>query len=345
MLILSPPMWAASDRDLVRQLDGELLNKGSEGSLRLRGLIRGQAQHVSSLGSLMIRHPSLFEDQVLGAGDREEEKRGVQTLINRLAAATPFTLEMYLPMRAITGKSYIMARLNFFRMLRHCVDSELADSPGAAALYDEVDRHVSRCVYARVVEELLTSVVCDNTLDLPVRERAARGLAHLWEDRLHFPMREFFPILEHTWEARRRIPVAYGTLGGASEMLGLVAQGCSPDFIRYFASVEASADEAMAFREFLFGLSTEELAEAEKRRAKNAGGVIGAAEIARIAAPVDQVETPRDPATRQFSFFMKRHLEATARAMGGLPGPKRTAEEYVLLAFLAANDPTIFGEG
>jgi hypothetical protein len=279
---------------------------------------------------------------------RLDERRNAQTLVNQLAAATPFTLEMYLPMRAITGKSYIMARLNFFRMARRAVDAELNGfDPEAPDLYDALDAEISRCVYARVVEELLISVACQNRLDLAIRERAALGLTHLWEDRLHFPMREFFPILEHTWEARRRVRVNFGTLGGASELLGLISEGCDPDFIQYFSSVECSEEEALAFREFLFGLSTEELNDAERRRAELGKGVVSLSDIRGVlnGEAVDQsAERPRDPATKLFSFFMKRHLEATARAIGHLPGPKRTAEEYVLLAFLMDNDPAIFGE-
>jgi hypothetical protein len=349
MLALAPPIWGDRDRRVIQKLDQALERRGSEGARQLRGLLRAKANMVSQLGKLMVAYPSLFAHQTLGTGMRAEQRRNAQTLVAQLAAATAFTLEMYLPMRAIAGKSYIMARLNFFRMMRRAADAELlARDEDVSTLYEEIDLQISRCVYARVVEELLISVVCQNELDLTVRERAALGLAHLWEDRLHFPMREFFPILEHTWEARRRLRVTYGTLGGASELLSLISEGCDPDFIQYFSSVECSDDETMAFREFLFGLSTEELAEAERRRIELGSGVVSWAELrgGTLSAPAaeEALDRPRDPATRLFSFFMKRHLEATARAIGHLPGPKRTAEEYVLIAFLMDNEPSIFGE-
>jgi hypothetical protein len=49
-------------------------------------------------------------------------------------------------------------------------------------------------------------------------------------------------------------------------------------------------------------------------------------------------ERPRapgaDPAVVMFEFFLLRHLQAAARRAGDLPGPRRTAEEYVMLRFL-----------
>ena len=39
-------------------------------------------------------------------------------------------------------------------------------------------------------------------------------------------------------------------------------------------------------------------------------------------------------ALAMFEFFLSRHLPAAARRQADLPGPKRTAEEYVMLHYL-----------
>ena len=44
--------------------------------------------------------------------------------------------------------------------------------------------------------------------------------------------------------------------------------------------------------------------------------------------------TATDFVTQLYLFFVKRHLEAHARRIRNLPGPKRTAEEYVMVYFL-----------
>jgi hypothetical protein len=142
-----------------------------------------------------------------------------------------------------------------------------------------------------------------------------------------------------------------------------MSEGCSPEFIQYFSVHADNEDEVAAFREFLFGLSTEELTVLEEKRramegvvdAKDARAAREQMHVEQRAATADvaglptgeepvEMERPRDPATLLFSFFMKRHLEATARAIGSLPGPKRTAEEYILLNFLEGNEPEVFGE-
>jgi hypothetical protein len=53
------------------------------------------------------------------------------------------------------------------------------------------------------------------------------------------------------------------------------------------------------------------------------------------------VDSGGDPALALFEFFLSRHLQATARRSSGTPGPKRTAEEYVMLHFLEQVDDDV----
>ena len=48
--------------------------------------------------------------------------------------------------------------------------------------------------------------------------------------------------------------------------------------------------------------------------------------------------------TQLYLFFVKRHLEAHARQIRNLPGPKRTAEEYVMVYFLEQSCATNGGQ-
>ena len=128
------------------------------------------------------------------------------------------------------------------------------------------------------------------------------------------------------WQARQRITVVGGTLAGTQEVFELFQNGCDPRFVEYFTRPDPSEDELEAFREFLFGISAEKLGRLEKRMIDN-----GTSSIA-----LDHSDDPRydDSTTVFYEFFRSRHLLATVRRMADLPGPKRTAEGYVMISYL-----------
>ena len=90
---------------------------------------------------------------------------------------------------------------------------------------------------------------------------------------------------------------------------------------------------ADAFREFLFGTSTETLLELEAGISSGEHMVIRREELSEELLN-DAYRPGDDPATALFAFFLARHHQAAARRLLGAPGPKRTAEEYVLLRHL-----------
>ena len=340
-LQLAPPVWREGDRHLVGRILFLLAERGSFDSISLKTNIERHVRQIEALGELLDLYPSLFKTQTLGGKNR----RNIETLVERLANATTFTFDLMLPMRAVTGKAFLLARLNFMRMLLQVLNTELNGVEDHSPLYESVQAEISNCILARVCEELLMSVICRRDVEIETRRRAALGLTHLWEDRVHFPMREFFPVLVATWEARRRTLVTYGTLSGTAEIFDLMAKGCDPEFLDYFAGDCATEEAIEAFREFLFGLSTEELERLERHKTERNIPVITASDVTSELSPESlTVIAPDDLATRLYMFFMKRHLEASARRLGDLDGPKYTAEEYVLIEFLARHNPSIFGK-
>jgi hypothetical protein len=335
------PLWRSTDQQLVGSILELLAKRDTDSAEELTESIARHIRLVNGLGKQLEEYPSIFMSMDLAGHNH----RNADTLVERLAKATPFTLDLMLPMRAITGKTFLLARLNFMRMLIHVVRSELNEATNRQTLLDAIHTEISRCVLAQVCEELLMAVICRRDIPVKTRQRAALGLTYLWEDRIHFPMREFFPVLEATWEARRRILVTYGTLSGTAEIFDLMAKGCDEQFVDYFTRDNISGDAVMAFREFLFGLSTEELTTLEEVSAEKGEAVVTAMQVSETLDPQSlTVNTDADVATQLYTFFMKRHLEATARAIGNLEGPKHTAEEYVLLEFLERHNPSIFGE-
>src|SRR5690606_2620765 len=124
-------------------------------------------------------------------------------LIATLSTQNPFSIDMAVPTRSLVGRAFIMARLNFFRMLRH-VCRELAMSDGAGTLRGEVETNITECIYQKAGEELLLAVVSRMEAEQQVRERAAALLLRIWHHGPRTELRDVVPLLAQTWEARRR---------------------------------------------------------------------------------------------------------------------------------------------
>jgi hypothetical protein len=183
-----------------------------------------------------------------------------------------------------------------------------------------------KSVYAKVVESVLSHIATDSTLTREVRSEAVLNLAQLWGHRLTWRVNEIFPILEATWEARRGVDVIGGTLVGTSEIMQLLTRGADVEFVDLLTDRVHDADEVLAFREFLFGQSSEELDRMTRRMQEE--------QLSSIEFDSQLRSSGRDAGSVFFEFFQARLLQSAARRLASLPGPKHTAEGYVMLAWL-----------
>jgi hypothetical protein len=218
-----------------------------------------------------------------------------------------------------------MAESNFYRLLRHVCEQVVPD-PRCDELREEASKWLRVCLYTKLVEELLSAIASDSELDRSVRRKAVEALAQIWERRLMYRVRDFFPLLEATWEARQRINVIGGTLLGTQEIFELFQAGADPRFVDYFVRADHSEDEVEAFREFVFGTSCERLNDMATEMDL---GDVNSVTLTNPAHPPTV-----DAATVFYEFFRSRQLLAAARRMANQPGPKRTAEGYVMIYFL-----------
>jgi hypothetical protein len=218
-----------------------------------------------------------------------------------------------------------MALINFFRLVWHAC-SDVEDPDLAMSLRERMARILRTAVYTHMVEEVLSDLAADPSLPSELRARAVKQLATLWSHRLTFRVSEFLPVLEATWEARSRLRIVGGTLLGTSELFQLLRQGADQRFVDLL--IDSSHGEAamLAFREFLFERVSEELERLMQRMtAENVSSI----ELdSRLGAGT------RDAGSLFYEFFQARFLHSLARRHAGLPGPQRTAEGYVVLAWL-----------
>jgi hypothetical protein len=188
-------------------------------------------------------------------------------------------------------------------------------------------------VHCRLVEEVLVDVVTDPLIERRLREQAVRNLAQLWGNRLTWRVHTFFPILAQTWEARQRIRVVGGTLAGNCEIFQLLTSGGEPEFVELLCDRDYGEVEVAAFREFLFGTSSEELERLARRMAQE--GLSSIELDSRIDSGGRTGDGGRDAGSILFEFFRARLVQCNARRIANLPGPRHTAEGYVMLAWLA----------
>ena len=283
-----------------------------------------QARSLDAFGELLARYPSPLAEQRLG-----KKRRGLETLVTALCTSDRTGFLLRAPTQAIVGRALNMAQINFFRLMWHGCGL-LHNQELAMSLRERTARFLRTSVYTQLVEEVFSELATDNALEHTVRARAVRQLALLWGHRLTWRVSAFFPVLESTWEARSRVRVVGGTLLGTSEIVQLITEGADERFVDLLTQREHAEEELLAFREFLFGRSSEELDRiVERMAADNLTSVQLDSQISQLSG-----NRERDTGSLFYEFFQERFLQSSARRVANLHGPKHTAEGYVLLAWL-----------
>lgn len=289
-------------------------------------LIGRHVGRSTALAEALQSFPRVFDEQTLGS-----RRRDLDTLVDLLEQASDADFDLFQPTRAAIVRALVLARLNLWRLLRYLCEEALG--PDEGDLQDAVDERLHLCVYEKLTEELLASVCMQTGVDRRLRRLATSDLVSLWDDAASPEVRAFFPLLEATWDARRRMRVSVGTMLGISEMMRLLQAGCAPQFVDYFSRSKLSQDEGMAFQEFLIGVSTEQLHSLEQLM-EDQGRCSLSPEEAQQALGLKSRREDGHGGVTAYHFYRERYLQAAARRIRRLPGPKHTAEEYMLLYYL-----------
>ena len=324
-----PAMTAGADRpqpllpdelQFVEQMVGAIAANGDASAVASIAAIRQQQQSLVLFAELLGRYPSPLQEQVL-----DGRRRDLDTLVDAMVQTDQASFPFRAPTQALVGRAMNMAQINFLRMLWHLAGG-LPDLERAALLREQAALRLRASVHCRLVEEVLADIVTDPLVARDLRAHAVRNLALLWGNRLTWRVHTFFPILAATWEARQRVRVVGGTLLGSSELLQLMSEGGEPEFVDLLLDQDYGEVEVAAFREFLFGTSSEELDRLAQRMAREG--------LSSIELDSRADERTRDAGSLLFEFFRSRLVQCGARRVAGLSGPRHTAEGYVMLAWL-----------
>jgi hypothetical protein len=261
------------------------------------------------------------------------ETRDATTLIDHLCRVDGLSGDLVLPLKAAQSRAYLLTKINLLRGFVKAT-SRLGDVADSARMAHDLREELAQSIYTLLAEELLLAVLRMPDVSRATKQRAADQLISIWDDAA-LEIDDFAPLLESAWYARNRINSAYGTLLGARETFRLVGENCRPEVLEFFGREGMSADEIAAFEEFLFNMTSEELA--TLRREMQRQGVPAASPAwaaAVLGRQLEELEHAReiDPMAL-YRSYQRRQLAADFRVKANAPGPRRTAEAY-LLCFL-----------
>jgi hypothetical protein len=318
----------AVERALVTQaFDG--LDPAEPSQVKQRVVLEGMLARLRKAAELIRDSPSIASSWDGGGG----RAFSANSLIDQLCRVPDYDLDLHIPTKAVLGQAYLIAKINFLKALGYTMESV---NGGASPLRARIEREVAQSIYTKLAEELFVSIVTDQAAPPKVKMGAARFLFRIWEERLLIEVDDFAPLLESAWEARSKLLPVLGTMLGTHEVFRLFQEARDKRFLDYFGEDDVEEEQLFAFEEFLFGLSHEEIGRIRSHMAEQNRACV-TLESARALLGNDEPASwrPHDHgAPALYTSYKKRRVNAAHRALTGASGPKKTAEEYVMIAFL-----------
>ncbi len=292
-------------------------------------ILAGLVVELKATSDLLERQRPLRRPTALGGEARTET-----TLIDHLCTIDGLSGDLVLPLKATQSRTYLLTKINFLRGFVKAT-SVLGNAPSTLRMTHDLREELAQSIYTLLGEELFLALLRKPDVSRRTKQRAADQLITVWDDAA-LEIDDFAPLLESAWHARNRINSAYGTLLGATETFRLVTEDCRPEVLEFFGRDGMSADESAAFEEFLFNMTSEELAtlrRAMQQQHLSAASPAWAAQV--LDRQIEELEHSReiDPMAL-YRSYQRRQLAADFRLMSNAPGPRRTAEGYLMVYLL-----------
>jgi len=312
------------ETELIEQAMAAVAAQSPADALVLQGLVI----ELKATSDLLDRQRPLRKPTALGGEARTEA-----TLIDHLCTIDGLSGDLVLPLKATQSRTYLLTKINFLRGFVKATSA--LGSVASARMTHDLREELAQSIYTLLAEELFLALLRKPDVSRRTKQRAADQLITVWDDAA-LEIDDFAPLLESAWHARNRINSAYGTLLGATETFRLVTEDCSPEVLEFFGREGMSADESAAFEEFLFNMTSEELAtlrRAMQQQHLSAASPAWAAEV--LGRQIEELEHSHeiDPMAL-YRSYQRRQLAADFRLMSNSPGPRRTAEGYLMVYLL-----------
>ncbi|MCK6508551.1 hypothetical protein L6R29_01110 [Myxococcota bacterium] len=325
----NPAPFLPSERKVVDAVM-EMLCKEDPAAYAI--LLQGEGRLIR-LSLLLRDYPSLRSQEDLGPYHRDTD-----SLIDTLCYLDPLELKLRMPSKAVLVESYMLTKAQHLKGLLLSVHG-LPPTERRNALRSALFFEVSNIIHTYLLYQLLLDVILDEHLDREIKRHSARYLIALWDTcAAQEELSGFFHIIRSLWDARIHIRVRYGTLLGTDELLQLLEAECDPLILEHFMDRDLSEEEAAAFQEFLFGLTYEELLRLRDTMKSQGMRVISSQEVSQMLSLPKPTQShyfgmEQDP-HEVYRSYKRRRFQARYRLKNSLEGPRRTAEEYLVLWIL-----------
>ncbi|HOP29074.1 MAG TPA: hypothetical protein PKZ64_05855 [Spirochaetota bacterium] len=285
--------------------------------------VRVDETHLSLLilAESISRYPSILQDQHLG-----QNRRTVDTLVQNLCSHPNLNLVLNTPTKAVLGRGFTIAKINFFLLVSYlCSDNE-----GLCMMLDEIQDIITHNVFSMMTEDVFISIVSDDSIEYETRIEAGYFLTKIWENRIYKGIEEISPVLNNLWKNRLNFIPAYGTLAGISEIATFCSRS-NPEWNRFIEDDDFTDDTLESLREYLMGLSHEEMLLVQDYMEKNSiisfnrdniSGMLGRDKSYAMI----NYDDPRE----MYHFYSRRKENAEFRKKSIIKGPSKTIEEYLV---------------
>ncbi len=285
--------------------------------------VRVDETHLSLLilAESISRYPSILQDQHLG-----QNRRTVDTLVQNLCSHPNLNLVLNTPTKAVLGRGFTIAKINFFLLVSYlCSGNE-----GLCMMLDEIQDIITYNVFSMMTEDVFISIVSDDSIDYETRIEAGYFLTKIWENRIYKGIDEISPVLNNLWKNRLNFTPAYGTLAGISEIATFCSRS-NPEWNRFIEGDDFTDDTLESLREYLMGLSHEEMLMIQDYMDKNSISSFNRDNINEMLGrnksyTMINYDDPRE----MYHFYSRRNENAVFRKKSRIKGPTKTIEEYLI---------------
>ena len=325
-------IFTGRESALVAEIQAFCRGRTDEVSLDVRQAMAVGLHGLGGIATALEAYPSLRDTGRLGGIERSGE-----TLMRKLLEAGEHGLEWSLPTKALLSRTFGIAKVNFWTSMSYAV--KRSEDDAGRALQEQIKAAIEEAVYTRLAEELYGSFVTSMVTAPQVKRLAISQIMDLWDGRIGFATYRFCPILRSAWHARCRAPRVFGTLMGTQEIATLLFQDCDERFVESFMERDLDSEQVQAFEEFVFDLPFEDLEKVRQMMKEEGRAAVGPEEVAKyLGYPKGRLNPLIEDPKALYSSFRKRRVKAQYRTSMRAPGPKRTAESYVLEGLLLASD-------
>jgi len=295
-------------------------------------IIKSNQIALNELAKSISRYPSIITKQQLGS-----VSRSIETLIEMMCSIENDDLFLHIPTKAVLGKGFSIAKINFFVMLFYLCEEIIELKP----INESIITIILNNIYTIMAEEVFVDIITDGSISKDIRINAVYLIVNIWEYRLYLEVKKFAPILTNIWKARETFSPIIGTLLGLSELF-MMSMNIDSVWLDFLQNDEISDEEIASLEEFIFGFSYEEIQQLREKMKINGISSITKKEANRIIGddrvyPAYDIIDPRD----LYRSYKHRKRNAKYRFRAKTEGPQKTLEEYFMCYLLSFSHENI----